>query len=531
MTRIVTRHITERWIIEGALRLTTPTHLGNGDADPSIDLPLVTDAFDGRAVLNGSSLAGALRHYVNEQLDGYEAYRDPDTRRDAHRERATALAANLFGERPGFDLNAAERQAAADRGSQSRLLIADALGRDETPLVVVRHGVRIEPDKRTAADKALYDLQLLDAGTTFDLSLELLIAADPPDEDDPNPTTPPTRAELLSLLALALRGLQDGAIPLGARKGRGLGECRVSGWRVWRYDLTTPDGLRGWLAHDRAGAEWQPYQQAPQTGDDIGPLLGAEPTAGAGRETFTAHAAFTIAGALLVRSGFEGEGPDVVHMGGEEGPVLPGTSLAGVMRAQARRIARTLSADQARAADLVDELFGIMPETGPGGDKDDAAARRTAGRVRVTERPITNGLSLVQNRVKIDRFTGGAADTALFEEQPIFGGGVEMAWTARRALPAGNEIDADRRFRAEVGLLLLTLKDLWTGFLPVGGGANVGRGRLRGLRATLTHSGGAAGRREWTVRDDNGRLTIDGPDGLNDYVKALSDHLGAGGQA
>ena len=37
----------------------------------------------------------------------------------------------------------------------------------------------------------------------------------------------------------------------------------------------------------------------------------------------------------------------------------------------------------------------------------------------------------------------------------------------------------------EIGLLLLLLKDLWTGDLPLGGEISVGRGRLRGRSATL----------------------------------------------
>jgi hypothetical protein len=38
---------------------------------------------------------------------------------------------------------------------------------------------------------------------------------------------------------------------------------------------------------------------------------------------------------------------------------------------------------------------------------------------------------------------------------------------------------------SEIGLLLLLLKDLWTGDLPLGGGVSVGRGRLKGVRAEI----------------------------------------------
>ncbi len=45
-----------------------------------------------------------------------------------------------------------------------------------------------------------------------------------------------------------------------------------------------------------------------------------------------------------------------------------------------------------------------------------------ASRVIVYERMVSGVESrLVQNRVSLDRFTGGARDGALFNEQPLFG--------------------------------------------------------------------------------------------------------------
>jgi len=40
---------------------------------------------------------------------------------------------------------------------------------------------------------------------------------------------------------------------------------------------------------------------------------------------------------------------------------------------------------------------------------------------------------------------------------------------------------------AEVGLLLLILKDLWTEDLPIGGEKNVGRGLLKGKRLVISY--------------------------------------------
>jgi len=99
-----------------------------------------------------------------------------------------------------------------------------------------------------------------------------------------------------------------------------------------------------------------------------------------------------------------------------------------------------------------------------------------ASRISIQESEITNADALVITRVKIDRFTGGAYESALFNEEPAIG-------------KPGTQVKLDLTLRnpqdAEIGLLLLLLKDLWTGDLPVGGESGIGRGQLEGLHATL----------------------------------------------
>ena len=132
-------------------------------------------------------------------------------------------------------------------------------------------------------------------------------------------------------------------------------------------------------------------------------------------------------------------------------------------------------------------------------------------RLLVGEARITGGRTLVQSRVSIDRFTGGALDTALFNEAPQFGGAVTLSLELRN--PADHEL----------GLLLLLIKDLWTGDLPIGGEASVGRGRLRGRAARLTLHLPAGEPQRWTLAESGGVLTVDGDvAALERYVAALA---------
>jgi CRISPR/Cas system CSM-associated protein Csm3 (group 7 of RAMP superfamily) len=356
-----------------------------------------------------------------------------------------------------------------DAGAQSLLLIDDVLSCDAIA-IEIRDGVRIDPRTSTAmierkSDDVMrgfkFDWELLPAGTTFDLRFELLI---PKDKD----TT-----QLKQSLACVLQGLANGDITLGARKRRGFGQCRVKQWRVVDYDLSTTKGLLYWIKEDESKI---------QTGDNIAELLGVILPKEDAREYFALDATFDVDGSLLIRAEAEsGASVDAGHLHsrrpGEKDPVpvLPGTSIAGVLRHRALRIANTLAPD-GRGAALVDAIFGSS----------DDKNQLTASRLWVKETVVKNTRRLVQSRVKIDRFTGGAYPTALFSEEPVWGGQVKIKL----------RLQTPKKY--EVGLLLLLLKDLWTGDLPMGGERSVGRGRLVGKEATLCWRDGM-GKRDWVL--------------------------------
>jgi CRISPR/Cas system CSM-associated protein Csm3 (group 7 of RAMP superfamily) len=476
------RQIGERWVIEGNLVLQTPTHLGNGDTDGIVDMPLLLDEATGRALLPGTSLAGALRNYLRERRHGFE------------QRAADALIEALFGGEKGND-----------EGNQSALIIDDALG--EMPGIELRDGVRIDPITRTAkidVDNGIlrgykYDLQLLEAGTTFPLRMELLLSRGNDQQ------------QMKQMLALALHGLEAGEIAIGLRKRRGFGVCRVERWRVTRYDFTKPTDLLAWLAEDHPDWKFAPGDQ--RSGQHIADLLEVSlEQVEDRRNRCRIHAQFIIDGSLLIRAGFgeQDRGPDTVHLhsarpGGARKPVLSGTSLAGALRHRAERILRTIG-NAAQATTMIDNMFG--PARITSGDKQKARSSRLI----VSETVIENPMNLVQNRIRIDRFTGSVHGTGLFNEQPVFGKNdtlVAIDLTLR------NPQDA------EIGLLLLLLKDLWTGDLPLGGEAGIGRGRLKGVAAVIEtpqHKG-----KPITISavDGDRRLTVSDRSALERYVAAL----------
>lgn len=461
------RGIHERILVTGNLVLETPALLGSGDAESLVDMPLLLDPLEGRALLTGSSIAGALRNYL--------------------RKYNSDLAGMLFGSE------------GEEQGSrQSLLFVDDALG--DKPEVELRDSVAVNPRTGTAEDGAKYDLELLMAGSSFKILFELLVLKG-------------QEKILTEGLALVLHGLDKGEIALGGRKSRGFGRCKVKGWEVIRYDMTKPEGLLAWLDNDRSGR---------LQGSDIAGLLGVRVKDMPVPDKFTLQAKFAVDSSLMIHSPGQirmfspggGESkrgdvclPDTVHLhsrrGSEYAPVVSGTSLAGALRSRAVRIANTLGKD---GYSLTNHLFGHR--------RTDAKDRSkpTASRLWVEEKVIQNPLELVQSRIKIDRFTGGAYPGALFSEQPVFGKG-DTCLEIKLSLENPEDW--------EMGLLLLLLKDLWTGDLPLGGERAIGRGRLSGKLAELAH-----GNDKWTIIQEAGGNVIvlnEDMNRLEKFVKSFGE--------
>jgi CRISPR/Cas system CSM-associated protein Csm3 (group 7 of RAMP superfamily) len=485
------RKIRKRIVVEGELVLQSPAHFGNGDTDDLVDMPLLVDESDRKTpLLPGASLAGALRSYLRSREMGYYAPMPERDDKDALIKERNSAAVKLFG------------SLRMDAGEQSPVIIDDARGRKAN--VEVRTGVSICPKTRTAIPGQLFNTQYWQAGTTFDLHIELVIREN--DNED----------ELIKALATALNGLENdfehdfenGGITLGARKRRGHGCVKVAGWRSRTFDLTDSQGLLAWIREGDKKLEGDP---AP-----IKNVLEVDELIEDLRTIFHLQADFALEGSMLIREGAGGDdsGADDAHIstrasGSDKTPIIPGTSLAGALRGRALRIAKTLKLTDPQG--MVDGLFG------PKIEKDRIQAEDNiepaASRLLVAENKISDPYERVQNRIKIDRFTGGAFQTALFSEQAVFAG---QSAATRVNLTIQEPTDA------QIGLVLLLLKDLWTGDLALGGGSSVGRGRLKGKSAILTYAQPGNPEEKWTITQQEAGLTIDGEkEHLERFVNAL----------
>ena len=442
------RRMLARWVVRGTLTLETAMHLG-GEATGRVDMPVLRDPRDGKPLLPGTTFAGALRNALADRLAGYGT------------EEPQEVSA-LFGGARGDD-----------DGLQSPLIVFDELG--ELPLahgIEIRDGVAISPDSGTAEDHKKYDYEVLPAGTTFPVRVDLLV---PAEGLDPGRKPPPEKS-LLAALAAALAAFSHGQNGFGAKRSRGLGRVSAT-WAAKRFDLTSAGGWMEWTLSDHS----EPVPASPAQScirdvldaaapDDLKPLSLLDDA----RKRVVIDLNLKVEHDILVRSpGTEPGVPDVSHLSSGGASILPGTSLAGVMRAHAVRIARLVRDGKNDAERWIDRLFGPRFK----GKRPLPGLEPRASRLRVGEAALDASQPQRQTRVAIDRFTQGVVDTALFDEQTEVGGRATLRVELR-----------DPR-DGELGLVLLVLKDLLDGALPVGGTSNIGRGVLTGSATVTFHDG------------------------------------------
>lgn len=231
-------NFTERYVVTGALSLTSALHIGGGRTPMlSTDAPIVRTA-TGQPFIPGSSFKGAFRSTVEKLAgsvpqartcaftegndcpgpQGEEQRRFNERRRRAgwneqelveELERTLCDTCRLFG----------------TPFMASKLLINDLyLGNGLEAATLIRDGVGIDRDSERAVDRIKYDFEVVDPTASFDLRLIL---------DDPTETD-------LALTCMGLAEFVAGYAGVGGKRSRGLGNCALRDLRVYHLDLRDP---------------------------------------------------------------------------------------------------------------------------------------------------------------------------------------------------------------------------------------------------------------------------------------------------
>ena len=423
-------------VIEGVLHFTSPLIIGSGDND-SADIVVLKD-LEGSPYIPGTSLAGALRHYFYNNINEKE----------------------LNTEQARYFWGGGRSDSDADFGQQSFLYVSDLKPRNKTT-VVVRDGVKIGP-YGIVEDQMKYDYEVVEPGVDFGLHLEVKIM-EKIDYD-----------YFQKILTSILTSMEECKIFLGAMTTKGFGRFILKQVKIWKYDFARLQDVFAWLAQEKT--ELQKTEAYKETG-----LEKSE-------NDFSLEAVFKIKNSLIVRSySTNAAEPDATHIKSAGRNVLPGTSIKGAIRTRANRIINTIG-------DLDDEelheLFGWA--------SDKKKEKKFKSRLIVEETFIQNVCREIQARVKIDRFTGGVINAALFDSMPL--------WPkADQDDMVTIKIKVKNCKPWEAGLMLLILKDLWTGDLPIGGEKSIGRGVLEGLSVRINYDN-----KKYEIVENCGQLHIIG---------------------
>jgi CRISPR/Cas system CSM-associated protein Csm3 (group 7 of RAMP superfamily) len=435
--------------LSGELLALSPIHVGGAAAGPVVDMPMAVDG-KGRYYIPGTSLAGALRHWVERHLDG------PDW---------------------GIFWGSHEKE-----GSASLIVINDApateSGHSAPP--ELWHSVSIDRQTGTAADKLKFDREVLPRGSRFVFRMQVE-ARDQAELD--------TARAFLGRLQEAL---QNGRISFGAAATRGLGRMQLANAKGRETSWATKKGVLDFLrgAHDDTLAAWQ------QARHELA-------VANRGQIDITLH--WHPGGPLMSKAATDGLAVDGMPFvsavaDGKQALTLPGSGIKGALRSHAERILRTIfQHDVAQDSGnhthrdqldlpLISAVFGSAGNAASKGNTGNRGALSVAT-CYATDQHFDakhwndlalndgawpkSGLSLQRAyHVAVDRWTGGAADGFLYSAvEPM-----KVAWEPLRiSLQLGEKnVDCLLRF----AIVWLLLRELAAGRITLGFGANRGYGEV-----------------------------------------------------
>ncbi len=426
---MATDKIIGKYILEATVKNTAPLLVGSGRGDET-DFEVIKDA-SGYPLIPASGFAGMLMKSLDLlQLTPSEA-----------------MQLEYFRGSSGTKETDV---------TQSHIIIHELKINDGAAYVIgVRDSVKINQLTGTGIPGAKFDYEIVEPGVSFQLYCEVTV-----------------REQFDGLMFrkflefIAYRGMQNKYVQ-GAFKSSGFGMLAWSDIRIYGFDFSKPgnNDADAWFAY--LSSEGKKVPQNLWQGFTSSPLPFYEP------DLLVISGDFEIRNSLIIRSDGndtkteknQEKEPDKIHLTNSEGvPLLTGKSLKGPLRHRCLKILKTL--DVPYAEKMIDELFGFVNES-------EKSYKDKAGisKVRSFEQEVIGAeTGQVQPRIKVDRFTGGTVEHALMQTQPL--------WHKNECITIRFEVQDPEPVHA--GLLLLAMKDLFHGDLPIGGEKQIGRGVLKG---------------------------------------------------
>ena len=433
------------------LETETPLAIGSGNKDIKTDSVVAKDINE-LPYIPATTLAGLIRHSLPEELQEY--WMGFQKKKDGEGSRIMLSEGKILSAdgNPIDGLN-------LDEDAVTRLC-------HELP---IREHVRIN-QQGTAVKNGKFDEEIVPKGVRFCFEIELMAEKDKP-----------------GIMGTILSIIQSDGFRIGSGSRSGFGKIEVVGILRRDLDLCVPDELELYLGKSASLAKaWEGYRpytpSATKESDCILYTLELRPVdfmffgSGFGDD----RSDMTFVREPVVTPWDRGEAT-VEEL--ERVILIPASSVKG---AQAHRTAyhynrlEGVFADKKTTEELEKntgkENKAVKTLFGSEGDRKGKNKQR--GNILfsdVIEKQEASLEKKVLIHVKIDRFTGGAVDGALFSEEVLYAPGKTFNLELMLRKTAVDEKDGKivKAFEA-------ALTDLCKGYLPLGGGVNRGNGTFKG---------------------------------------------------
>lgn len=436
-----------------SIKALSPLHIGSG-SDKRSDMDVLLDEND-QPYIPATSFIGVLKRSLELKDSDKQNYKNDID--------------NFWGYIKDKD------------GRQSCFCCSDLVCSNKSPEIVIRDGIKINDKTGIVEDKGKYDYEIVERGSDFDLNMEFTFT----DSDE---------QFVKKMVSTIYAELIKNNIKIGAKTNNGFGEIQLdknNETAIRIFDFSQKQDVYDWLVNKGLNSK---IISKDQTLKKLG-----EPFEIVNSSRLVIDAFLKLKNSIIIRSYSNiPEMPDSTHIKSLDNWVLTGSTIKGAIRARANRIVNTLG----KSEEIIQQLFGHV-------DDKNRSKNAIKGRLLVKETVLPEYIAEQQTRIKIDRFTGGTINAALFDSMPLFINSNDKALKI--------EIIVENCKDSWAGLLLLVLKDLWTGDLAIGGEKNIGRGVFEGVVATVNYNNSLI-----KIDKDFANITEKDKELLESYVTALN---------
>jgi len=450
-------------VLEGEVKLLSPLHIGSGK-DELTDLDIIKDS-NGKPFITFTSFVGALKHYLIENYLIGKSELD-----------------KLFG-------------FAKDEGSQGSVIMGtdSFLVANSKNNVITRDGIKINLSNGLVEEGAKYDYQIVDTGSIFSFKLETSYSSN---------TLP--KATVLQYYSTIIEMLKENdsnchltGLRIGAKTNNGLGKIQLINEKLYDYDFGNYKNVIAWLKR-----EYPPSVIIK----DVNPFERME-------NDLIIDVYLDLKSSFIQRNYNDDPSmPDSTHIQSDNKNILSGSGTKGAITTRAKKIINTIWDENLKIQKdkFIKSLFGFV-------NNDNPEEEPIKARFHIEERELPDYVAELQTRIKIDRFTGGTINGALFDSMPLFNT-KELSENQDLINKTRITFQVNNCSEDEFGLMLLVLKDLWTGDIAIGGEKGIGRGVFNGVTAFIKY------KKQTTVLKQGLEELIN----LQKYVDALNEKARGG---